>query len=478
MIKEDTYKYDNIFNYFKEISSISRISGKEEKISEYLLNFAKKNKLECFRDQNLNVIIKGKNYKVDNSKKEIILQSHMDMVYSIDPHSDFKIGKDSINLMVDREYIKAKKTSLGADNGIGMAIILSILENNKFENINLKAIFTSKEEKGMAGAKALNPKYLKGDILINLDSQNERELITSSSGGVTSEMKISKKFKDKNFDGSFYKIIITGLKGGHSGLSINKPRANAIKLMSRLLKEIKDNIKFDLAFIKGGEEVNTIAKCSEAIIHIQNSDRKKLAKILDDLQKTFNLEYELNSDIRIYIRKIEENLKIYEDDLIEKIINLIHLLPQGVNQKTKEFVQASSNISKVYEKEKEIIFKVDIRSFKDSFKKYLKYKLNCISSLINCKLEFDLEYPAWNYQSYSKIRNNFKKTYESLFNQKINLTKIHAGLECSVFKEKNPKLDIISIGPDIYDANTTNEKVSIESINRIYILLSELLKKI
>ena len=479
MIKEkDIYKYNNIFNYFKEISSITRLPGEEEEISEYLINFANENNLEYFKDKNLNVIIKGKNFKLDKSKKEVILQSHMDMVYSVDPHSDFKIDKDHIKLMVDRQFIKAKGTSLGADNGIGMAIILSILENNQFENINLKAIFTSKEEKGMEGAKKLNPKYLKGDILINLDSQKEKEVITSCCGGVTSEISIKREFKDKSFDGSFYKIIITGLKGGHSGLSINKSRANAIKLISRTLKEISENIKFDLAFIKGGEEVNTIAKCSEIIIHIKDSDRKKMANILDDLQKTYNLEYKSVSNIRIYIRKVDKNFKVYKDEITKKLINLIYLLPQGVNQKTIEFVQASSNISKVYEKEKEIVFKIDLRSYRDSLKKYLKYKLKCICSLINCKYKFGSEYPAWNYQSYSKIRNDLQKTYKELFNEEIKLTKKHAGLECGVFKNKNYNLDIISIGPDIYDVNTPKEKVSIESINRIYILLYNLLTNI
>jgi len=471
---------NDVFTYFEKLTRIPRGSGNEDEVSDYLVDFAKKNNLEYIQEECKNVIIKKSATKGYEKGKRVILQGHMDIVCAKNEDYEFDFEKDPIELVIDGDFIRTKGTTLGADNGIAVAMAMAVLSSNEIEHPEISALFTISEETGMDGALLLNSESVKGDILINIDSEEEGTVLSSCAGGVNSNIHMSYDKEMNNKES--YEISIKGLIGGHSGIEINKNRASAIKLMGRLLRKIDNKMEYNLSSINGGEKMNAIPKRCSAIISINDGEVKVLENLLNEMQNVFSSEFEISDpEIKIYIKKIENvEFSINENDK-NRLISLIRLMPQGVqtmSSKMVGLVESSNNLGVIETKENEIYIINAIRSSVKSLKDEIINRIKEISDLVNAKNELEADYPEWEYKIESPIRDLMIERYQTLYNKELKVDAIHAGLECGLLKEKVGDIDMISMGPNIYDVHTPDEHLSISSTERVYNFLIEVLKEI
>ncbi|SHE66331.1 aminoacyl-histidine dipeptidase [Clostridium fallax] len=475
----------NVFKYFEEISKIPRESGNEKGISDYLVNFAKSRGLEVIQDDMLNVIIKKPGTKGYEASPTVIIQGHMDMVCekNSDVIHDFK--KDPLKLRVEEDYIYASGTTLGGDDGIAIAYGLALLDSKNINHPPIEFVATADEEMDMRGIVALDAKNLTGQILLNLDSEEEGKLLVSSAGGV--RVKISLKIKwEKSDDKSIpIKISISGLKGGHSGMEIHKQRANSDKLLGRILNDLLSNIDYKIVKINGGDRDNAIPREGEVILSIDKNDFQLCKNIIDKWKKTFYNEFkEIDSNIDINLNKERFKIeKVFSKDTTKKAIQALLLIPSGVNTMSSDIeglVESSTNLGMVKTTDSEVEYISAIRSSIDSLKEDIACRLKVISQLINADYSESSEYPGWQYDKDSKLRVLCEKIYEDITGEKPEILALHAGLECGFFKEKfkDRYIDIISFGPDIYDVHTPDEHISISSVKNQWEYLIKILENI
>jgi dipeptidase D len=473
-------KPNDVFKYFFELTQIPRGSGNEEAVSNYLVDFAKKHNLSYIQEECNNVIIKKKATKGYENSKKVILQGHMDIVCAKNDGYKFDFEKDSIELIIDGDYIKTKGTTLGADNGIALAMTMAILADDTISHPEISALFTISEETGMDGAILLKSENINGDILINIDSEEEGTILSSCAGGVNSNIYLN--YEKINNKKDSFEISINGLVGGHSGIEINKNRANAVKLMGRLLKNIDSKMKFNLSEISGGEKMNAIPKRCKSIISIDKNEIKILENVLNEMQTIFSSEFEISDpEIKIYIKKIENREFSMDNDSKGKVISLILLIPQGVetmSAKMVGLVESSNNLGVIETKENEVVIINAIRSSVKSLKDEIIDRIREISNLVDAKNELEADYPEWEYKIESPIRDLMIERYKTLYDKELKVDAIHAGLECGLLKEKVGDIDMISLGPNIYDVHTPDEHLSISSTERVYKFLCEVLKEI
>ena len=441
--------------YFEDFLSISRESGNEKEISNYLVEFAKKNELEYYVDDIYNVIIKRKSN--NNSNDTIILQGHIDMVCTSIDDYDFK--NKGIDWYIDNNLYKAKGTTLGADNGIGCSIILAILSNKDILVPNIEAIFTVQEETTMEGAKKLDYSKITGDKLISIDGTDEG-VIEVSSAGMTS-ITLSKQLEYTNSNFKKYKISIDGLEGGHSGVDINKHRGNSIKIMGDIIGKLNNYYLID---IQGGSKDNVIP--SECVSIIST----------DEIIDIDNLYKEIYPNINILIEEIDINNKVICKEDSKMIIDLINNIPIEVLSYRGEYPQTSLNLATIKCNNSYVNINISIRSSNvEDEKKYIEIVRN-LSNNMNFKINSTIPYFTFNENS--KLRDILVDKYKELYNKDIVLEHVHAGLEGGVFSEHIKDLDICVIAPNLHDIHTVNESVEIDSVNRVYKWLIEVLKEI
>lgn len=439
--------------YFEEFLSIPRESGNEKRICDYLIQFAKKNNLEYYVDDISNVIIKRKSN--NNSNETIILQGHTDMVCT--SINDYDFSSKGIDWYIEDGYYKAKGTTLGADNGIGCSIILALLSNNDIKTPNIEAIFTVQEETTMMGAKRLDYSKITGNKLISIDGTDEGVIEVSSAG--MASINVSKKLHYDDNKYETYKITINGLLGGHSGTDIDKNRGNAIKIMFDILSNIED---FDLVDIYGGSKENVIP--SECVCIIATNKGINVDNYYKTKYPTMNINVE----------NIEKCAKVIKKDESNAIINFIHNLPIEVVSYHDTFPQTSINLGVIDTNNEHLSISISIRS--SNIEEEIKY-INIVENLCN-GLDFKLldKKPFFTFKEDSSLRDKLVEKYEQLYNKKIELRSVHAGLEGGVFSENIKDLDVCVIAPNLYDIHTINERVEIESVNRVYRWLIEVLK--
>ncbi len=475
----DTFKIGNIFKNFIKISNIPRCSHEEKKVADYLEDFAVKHMFEYKRDKYDNVLIS----KNTNSKETVALQAHLDMVCikTTDSKHDFKV--EPLILSLDNKTISAKDTTLGADNGIGVAYMLTLLEDQNYIGPNLECIFTTNEEDGMTGARNFDMSKIKADKLINLDSEEEGKLYVSSAGGIICNLSIPITHKLK--EGISYTININGLKGGHSGLEINKNRGNAIKFAARILNYLQEeSINFRIVDINGGQKHNAIPEEAQINLILNNvNQHEALSAIINNSQNIFRKElHHCEPNVKVTLFKNELNkVYVYSKSTTIALIGVLNLLPNGVIKKSEDIpdlVETSTNIGKIYTDSKYIIISTSIRSSKIESITSIVDMFNQLKIAFNLLLETENSYPGWFYNKDSKLKEIAKDVYKNLFNQELKEIAIHAGLECGFFANKKADLDIISFGPTIKNIHTTEESVNIDSVRNIYSLLIELLKKL
>ncbi|GKX30007.1 aminoacyl-histidine dipeptidase [Vallitalea longa] len=470
----------SVFEFFENISDIPRGSGNEKGISDYLVSFAKERNLEVIQDEELNVIIKKPATKGYEDCPTVILQGHMDMVCekNFDVEHDFL--KDPIELVVEGDFISANGTTLGADNGMAVAYCLAILDSNKIEHPALEIFITTNEEAGMNGALALDPANLSGKYLVNLDSEEEGEFLVSCAGGLKTYIDIP--IKKESATGKIVKIMVKGLKGGHSGSDIDKNRANSNQLMGRILYALNTKTSIQLIDICGGSKDNAIPR--EAIANIViNDDDNKFDNIVDEIVNEIKHEYKTSdSGLTVVVTKgNEDSYKVVSRETLDKLIFLLTCLPNGIQTMSSDIeglVESSLNLGVVTTNDDIIKLTSAVRSSVGSLKELMKYQLGLFAKYTNSEFHVRSEYPEWEYRKESQLRDIFAKTYEDMYGEKPLIKAIHAGLECGVFDAKIEGIDMISLGPNMYDVHTPDEKLSISSTRRTWEFLIETLKNI
>jgi dipeptidase D len=470
---------EKVLYFFEKLTQIPRGSGNEQEVSEYLVNFAKERNLKVKQDSALNVIIEKEATKCYENAKTVILQGHMDIVCAKEKDVDFNFEKDSINIYVDGDMIRTRGTTLGADNGIAVAMSMAILDAENIEHPKLIVLVTTNEETGMEGILGLEKGSIKGDILINLDSEEEGILLASCAGGVRSAVSLPIEYVENRFEFN-YTISVDGLLGGHSGIEINKKRASAIKIMGRILSGLNDEMLIGISEINGGEKMNAIAKRCRVIVGLNN--KEKFENIIKNI--TLDIKNELKTSDEFILIEYELNnvdQKNITNNNLNNLISLIRLIPQGVQTMSADIeglVESSSNVGVIETNEEEIILGSAVRSSVRSLKHEITNRIDYLSKLTNSNQKLIAEYPEWQYKKESYIRNLMKKVYKDMFNDELKIDAIHAGLECGFLKEKIGDIDMVSLGPNMYDVHTPKEHVSISSIKNVYEFLLEVLKNI
>ena len=472
---------DSIFTYFEEISKVPRCSGNEKGVSDFLVGFAKKHNLEVIQDDVYNVIIKKPATPGFENAPGVILQGHMDMVCVKTKEKIHDFTKDPIVLKYIDDMVYADGTSLGADNGIAVAIAMAVLTDENARHPALEVIVTVDEESGMTGAKNIDPDNVSGKIMINLDSEEEGKLLVSCAGGLRTAIDVEGKWVNVPSDSFGYTISVNGLLGGHSGIDIDKERGNSNKILGRVLQDIYKEIPFGLAHLTGGSKANVIPSESEAFIFISEADLHIIEKKVEEWNRILKNEYKV-SDPNVTVR-FEKSTKAFDkiSQSTKKVLNLLVAVPNGVQAMSTSIdglVESSSNIGVLTTTKEGFNFEFSIRSSVGTRKDRIKEQIKAIAKLAGVTFEANGEYPSWEYDPDSKIREICIKVYKEKYGKEPEIVAFHAGVECGLFGEKFPELDMISMGADAFDAHTTNEHVSVSSTKRTYEYLLTILEQL
>lgn len=471
-----------VWKYFEILSQIPRPSKKEDKIIEYLVKFAQDRKLEYKKDDMGNVVIKKSATKGFEDLETIILQSHVDMVCEKNSDKLHDFENDPLTLVIDGEWLKADGTTLGADNGIGVAAQLAILDSNEIEHGPLECLFTVDEETGLTGAQKLSKDMIDGSILINLDTEEEGQIYIGCAGGKTTIATFNYQPTPSPKGLFWFHVKVWGLQGGHSGSDIHVGLGNANKILVRFLWKLNREIGLHLSEINGGNLHNAIAREADAIAGVKYSEKEKVAVLLNTLLPQIQEELKkVDPGLNMKIETCEEPKKIIEDKVATNLLNAIYCCPHGMYKMSDDIddlVETSTNLAavKMIGNDK-IEVKTSQRSSTES------QKDNIVNMVTACFLNAGAEvksspgYPAWKPNTKSKILDIAKETYKAVTKgEEAKIMAIHAGLECGLFLEKYPHLDMISIGPTIREAHSPDEKVHIESVSNWWKYLLELLK--
>ncbi len=478
----DSLEPAKVWFYFEEICKIPRLSKNEEQIRQYLLNFANKHKLESRTDSIGNVLIIKPADPEYKNRKSIVLQSHMDMVGEKDASTDHNWSKDPILPLIDGKWVRAKDTTLGADDGIGIAVQLALLSDSGIKTGPIECLFTVDEESGMTGAIELEKDFFKSSILINLDSEDEGELFIGCAGGMDTigEMKFNREEADS--DHTTLKISITGLHGGHSGDEIHKGYANSVKMMTGLLQILTTKYRIRLAEFNGGNLRNAIPR--EAFAHI-TCDKDYVDDIkmsVEEYLQKINDEYSSTEHgIEIIVGSAGSTSYVINTKSQESLLNALQKCPHGViawSEDMEGLVETSTNLASVKFTDENIRIVTSQRSSVESSKKEIAGRVNRIFTENNAEVYHSGGYPGWKPNTNSEILKITSQSYRRLFNTEPVVRAIHAGLECGLILEKYPGLDMISFGPTIKGAHTPQERLDIKTTKKFWDLLIDVLNNV
>ncbi|WP_055071439.1 aminoacyl-histidine dipeptidase [Clostridium massiliamazoniense] len=480
----ENLKPQAVFKYFEEITQIPRGSGNEKEISDYLVKFGKELGLETIQDEHLNVIIRKPATKGYENAKTVIIQGHMDMVCEKNKDTVHDFEKDPLKLRIDGDNIYATGTTLGADNGIAVAYGLAILAANDIEHPAIELLVTTDEEAGMTGAMGVDGKNITGKILLNIDSEEEGEILVSCAGGVRTKAILDLTWEPVKEELSAVEITIRGLKGGHSGMEINKERGNSNKILGRILNKAIKEVPFNIALINGGSKNNAIPREAEAVLIVEEKNISRLKEIVAEFDSILKNELRAqDGNVRVELNEQEEiPTEMFSADCTRKAIDILNLIPNGVDTMSVDMpglVQSSTNIGVVTTTDKTVEYDSATRSSVATLKDDLVERARRVVELAGGRFETSSDYPAWEYNPESEIRELAKEVYKNLTGVEPHFTAIHAGVECGLLSEKvEGGLDMISFGPNMWDVHTPDEHVSIKSIENVWIFLIALLKEI
>ncbi len=468
-----------IWKHFYNLTRIPRPSGHEKQVIEHIRQFAEALSFENKIESSGNLIIRKKPSPTKEKAKRIILQAHADMVPQKNSDKIHDFLTDPIEAIIDGDWVRANQTTLGADNGIGIAAILAVFESKDIQHGPLEALFTISEETNMNGAFGLDENDLNGQILLNLDSEDEGELYIGCAGGVDLNVSWSYKTKDSQ-NGAGYKISLSGLKGGHSGIDINLGRANANKLMAEILDNLAAEVKYQLIDFSGGNLRNAIPRDAEATIIIDDSEEEKLKTFLIHVQDELQNQYNgIEGTIILEYKPFYSNLSGMDYNDQVKLLSLLMNCPNGViamSESIPGVVQTSNNLAIVKTQQGRVEVKTLLRSADDSEKMKVAEQIKNQFTDNGAAVELCNDYPGWLPNMNSDVLHKAKATYMKIFGNEPKVKVIHAGLECGIIGGKLPGLDMISFGPTIRHPHSPDEKVHIGSVNKFWIFLRSLLE--
>jgi len=469
-----------LWNNFADLNAVPRGSKKEERVIQFMVDFGKKLNLETIVDPVGNVIIKKPAFKGMENRKTIVMQGHLDMVHQKNSDTVFDFDKEGIKMKIEGDWVKAQGTTLGADNGLGVAAIMSVLASKDIKHPAIEGLFTIDEETGMTGAKGLQAGYLNGEILLNLDTEEDNEIDIGCAGGIDITAKNSFNEVNTPINSIGFTIAVTGLNGGHSGMDIHRGLGNANKIMNRVLYEAQDTLR--ISEINGGSLRNAIPRESFAVISVFNSTKdaflKKTKKVIKDIKAEFKT---VDPNLEITIAEVSNPKKVMTTISQTSLLKIIYAAHNGVYRMSNDMenlVETSNNLARVIVKDENIEIKCLTRSSVESGKTDLANALTATFELVGYTVTQSGSYPGWKPNVNSAILTVLSDTYENLFKSKANVVACHAGLECGILGTNYPEMDMISFGPTIQGAHSPDERANIKSSQKFWKFLLEILENI
>jgi len=475
-------KPERLWHYFSQIIQIPRPSKKEEKIIAYLLDFGKHLGLETLQDEVGNVLIRKPATPGMGNRKMVVLQSHVDMVCEKNSDVEFDFDNDPIEAWVDGEWVKARGTTLGADDGIGIAAQLAILESNELRHGPIECLFTVDEETGLSGAFGLKPGFLKGSILLNLDSEDDGELFIGCAGGRDTLAEIAYESEPVPEGSGAFRISVSGLLGGHSGDDISKGRGNAVKIINRILWHAHYNFGARINDLKGGNLRNAIAREAFANVVFPADREGSLATFIDDFRQEVKAEFRITEpDLEVKYENIEVPELVMGKAAQGKLLNALYSCPHGViawSAEIPNFVETSTNLASVILTDTKAIVTTSQRSSVESAKEDICNMVASVFNLAGATVKQTDGYPGWTPNPNSMIVDLTSSLYRELFDQEPKVLAIHAGLECGLIGDVYPGMDMISYGPTIKGAHSPDERLLISTVDKFWKLTLKVLEEI
>jgi dipeptidase D len=473
-----------VLHFFEQISQIPRGSGNEKQISGWLKKFAEDRGLWVLQDSADNIVIKKPGTAGYEQSEPIILQGHMDMVCEKNKNVEHDFLKDPIRLKIDGDTLSADGTTLGGDDGIAVAMCLALLDADDIPHPPLEILFTTDEEAGMTGAEALDASIFSGRKLINLDSEEEGVFCPSCAGGVRINITLPVEREELPAECGLYALRVKGLKGGHSGMEIDKGRANSHKLIGRVLRALIKECKARIVSIDGGLKMNAIPREAEALITLCEGTYDAAAKLTEAYEQVFKREYHVNDpyiQLELTRQAAKGPINAFTEACAGKAVDALYLIPFGVVGMSADMpglVETSNNIGIVNTDGENITFSNSTRSSVESQKFALQDQLEIIAELLGARFEAFNGYPGWEYNPHSPLRDALVSLYEEMYGHKPQVAAVHAGLECGLFAQKMPGVDMISFGPNLYDVHSPDEHLSIASVERVWEFLQRALVRV
>lgn len=468
-------KPEKVFEYFEEISSIPRGSGNTDKIRDFCADFARQRSLKYICDDFGNIII-FKDACNSNSTEPVIIQGHLDMVWEKDGSCNIDLETDGLELCIDGDFVFAKGTTLGGDDGIAVAMGLALLEAKDISHPPLEIVFTSDEEVGMTGANGIDCSALKGKRMINLDSEAEGTLWVSCAGGVRADIGLPVEYTESN--NNAFEITVSGLHGGHSGAEIHNGYRNSNKVLGELLEKLNCSISFNIIDIGGGTADNAITRFSKCTVSAESDIFSDVQAIGSDICKKIK---DTDPDAEITVCHAEKTDKCLTSASTDAVIALLNALPSGVIAMSNQIeclVETSLNLGIMKLSDGKFNCSFSVRSGVDTERHKLSDSLRNIAEMHSASIKFYSAYPAWEYKKDSDLRDTMAQIYKDMYGKDMTVTAIHAGLECGLFCGKIKGLDCVSFGPDIFDIHTPCEKLSVSSTERTWNYLLKVLEKL
>ncbi len=471
-----------IWKNFDALTQVPRPSGHLEKIQQFLLDFANNAGVEAFKDPAGNIVMRKPATKGMEDRKGVILQAHMDMVPQKTPESNHNFLTDAIETYIDGEWVKARGTTLGADNGMGVAAIMAVMESKELKHGPVEALITADEETGMFGANDLPQGELNGDILLNLDSETWGKFVIGSAGGIDVTATLDYKEVETDADDIAVRVTLKGLRGGHSGLEIHEGRGNANKLMVRFVREAIEECEARLASWHGGNMRNAIPFKAEVVLTLPKENVDALKELVEDWKEDFADEYKnIESGIEFFCEEVETPKMEVPVEIQDNLINAIYACHDGVVRMIPSYpdvVETSSNLAIIDIEAGKATLKILARSSREDMKDYIVRTLESCFNMAGMKVETAGSYGGWDPNPDSEILHLLLKEFKELFNAEGIIQVDHAGLECSVILGKYPHLDVVSLGPSMKSPHTTTERCLIATIEPFWQLLQKTLEDI
>ena len=475
-------KPECIWRNFYKLTQVPRPSGHLEKIQHFLLEFGKEAGVEVFKDPANNIVMRKAASPGMENRKGVILQAHMDMVPQKTPESKHNFETDPIESWIDGEWVKAKGTTLGADNGLGVAAIMAVMEDKTLKHGPIDALITADEETGMYGANDLPENELQGDILMNLDSETWGKFVIGSAGGIDVTATLEYKEAETDPEDVAVKVTLKGLRGGHSGLEIHEGRANANKQMARFVREVIETEEARLVSWHGGNMRNAIPFKAEVVLTLPKENVDDLKQTVADWKELLIDEFKgIESGIEFYVEDVETPKTEVPEEIQDNLINAIHACHDGVVRMIPSYpdvVETSSNLAIIDIENGKAALKILARSSREDMKDYIVDTLDSCFSMAGMKVETAGSYGGWDPNPDSEILNLLLKEYKELFDEDGIVQVDHAGLECSVILGKYPWLDVVSLGPTMKSPHTTTERALIKTVEPFWTLLKKTLEDI